>query len=98
MLRRRRSEQVNAPTIIIPNTNKRRRIVVTGIGAITVLGLNLVDTWNNLVAGRSGIGPITQFDPSHLPVRIAGEVKGSTRSNTSIPRSCGAWRVVRSLL
>jgi len=76
MLRRRRGEQVNAPTVIISNPNKRRRIVITGIGAITVLGLNLIDTWNNLVAGRSGIGPITQFDPSHLPVRIAGEVKG----------------------
>ncbi len=59
-----------------PNGNKRRRVVITGIGAITVLGLNLMDTWNNLVAGRSGIGPITQFDPSNLPVRIAGEVKG----------------------
>jgi 3-oxoacyl-[acyl-carrier-protein] synthase II len=76
MLRRKRNDQPSAPHIIVSSPNRRRRIVITGIGAITVLGLNLMDTWNNLVAGRSGIGPITQFDPSHLPVRIAGEVKG----------------------
>jgi 3-oxoacyl-[acyl-carrier-protein] synthase II len=53
-----------------------RRAVITGIGAITVLGLDTPTTWKNLVAGKSGIGPITQFDPGALPVRIAGEVKG----------------------
>lgn len=58
--------------------SKKRRVVITGIGAITVLGLNTMDTWNGLITGRSGIGPITQFDASTLPVpvRIAGEVKG----------------------
>ena len=56
--------------------NKRRRVVVTGIGAMTPLGLTLKETWERLVAGRSGIGPITQFDASELPVRIAGELKG----------------------
>jgi len=79
MLRRsqsRASEASPAPHVHVSNGNKKRRVVITGIGAITVLGLNLMDTWNNLVAGRSGIGPITQFDPSRLPVRIAGEVKG----------------------
>jgi len=76
MLRRKRADQVSVPHVITAGPNKRRRIVITGIGAITVLGLNLVDTWNNLIIGRSGIGPITQFDPAHLPVRIAGEVKG----------------------
>src|SRR6266545_7799245 len=53
-----------------------RRAVITGIGAITVLGLDAPTTWRGLVEGRSGIGPITQFDPTNLPVRIAGEVKG----------------------
>ncbi len=53
-----------------------RRAVITGIGAVTCLGLNTRDTWDNLVAGKSGIGTITQFDASHLPVRIAGEVRG----------------------
>lgn len=54
----------------------RRRVVVTGVGAITPLGLTAEETWQGLLAGRSGIGPITQFDSSHLPVHIAGEVKG----------------------
>jgi 3-oxoacyl-[acyl-carrier-protein] synthase II len=52
------------------------RVVITGMGAITPLGLNVEETWAGLVAGRSGITEITQFDASHLPIRIAGEVKG----------------------
>jgi 3-oxoacyl-[acyl-carrier-protein] synthase II len=51
------------------------RIVVTGMGAVTALGLDVATTWEGLVAGRSGVGPITQFDPSRLPVRIAAEVR-----------------------
>jgi len=50
--------------------------VVTGIGAMTPLGLSLEETWQRLLAGESGIDRITQFDPSDLPVRIAGELKG----------------------
>src|SRR5512141_2150122 len=53
-----------------------RRAVITGIGSVTVLGLDRHSTWRGLVEGKSGIGPITQFDPGTLPVRIAGEVKG----------------------
>jgi len=56
--------------------NERRRAVVTGMGAMTSLGLTMEETWEGLLAGRSGIGPITQFDASELPVRIAGELKG----------------------
>ncbi len=56
--------------------NDRRRVVVTGMGAMTPLGLTLEETWKGLLAGRSGVGPITQFDASGLPVRIAGELKG----------------------
>ena len=55
---------------------ERRRVVITGIGAMTPLGLTMKDTWEGFVAGRSGIGPITQFDASDLPTRIAGEIKG----------------------
>jgi len=54
----------------------RARVVVTGMGAITPLGLNVEDTWQALKEGRSGIGRITQFDASDYPVQIAGEVKG----------------------
>jgi 3-oxoacyl-[acyl-carrier-protein] synthase II len=52
------------------------RIVVTGMGAVTSLGLSVQESWEGLVAGRSGISHITAFDASDLPVRIAGEVKG----------------------
>lgn len=54
----------------------RRRVVITGMGAMTPLGLTMKETWEGLLAGRSGVGPITQFDASNLPVRIAGEIKG----------------------
>ncbi|MGH2376298.1 MAG: beta-ketoacyl-ACP synthase II [Candidatus Methylomirabilaceae bacterium] len=51
-------------------------VVVTGLGAVTPLGLSGHETWQALIAGRSGVGRITQFDPSALPVQIASEVKG----------------------
>lgn len=51
------------------------RALVTGVGAITPIGLTAHDFWNNLVAGVSGIGPITRFDTTDMPVKIAAEVK-----------------------
>jgi len=56
--------------------NSRRRVVVTGLGALTPVGLSAPATWEALVAGRSGVGPATQFDASAYPTRIAAEVKG----------------------
>jgi beta-ketoacyl-acyl-carrier-protein synthase II len=53
-----------------------KRVVVTGIGVISPLGLDASTMWDNLVAGRSGIRPITLFDASALNVRIAGEAHG----------------------
>ncbi len=53
----------------------RRRVVVTGLGAVTPVGMGVEESWNNLIAGRSGIGPVTRFDASAMPSRIAGEVK-----------------------
>jgi 3-oxoacyl-[acyl-carrier-protein] synthase II len=52
------------------------RVVITGIGLITPVGLTAAESWRALLAGRSGVGPITQFDCSAFRVRIAGEVKG----------------------
>ncbi len=54
----------------------QRRVVVTGLGAVSPLGNDVQSTWKGLVEGRSGIGPITAFDASGLEVRIAGEAKG----------------------
>lgn len=53
----------------------RRRVVVTGVGAVTPVGLTAADTWQGLLVGRSGISLITRFDASVLPVRIAGEIR-----------------------
>lgn len=55
---------------------ERKRVVVTGLGAITPIGNTLAEYWEGLIAGRSGIGPITLFDASRHDCRIAGEVKG----------------------
>jgi 3-oxoacyl-[acyl-carrier-protein] synthase II len=52
-----------------------RRVVVTGIGLLSSVGSNTEDTWRAVVEGRSGIGPITQFDATEFNCRIAGEVK-----------------------
>ena len=61
--------------------NSQPRVVVTGMGALTALGLDVATTWEAMVAGRSGVGPITQFDPSRLTTRIAAEVKSFDASS-----------------
>lgn len=53
----------------------RKRVVVTGMGAVTPLGLSVEETWQGLVEGRSGVSPIAQFDPSPYPSQIMGQVK-----------------------
>ena len=53
----------------------KRRVVVTGLGAVTPVGVGVEATWRNIVAGKSGIGRITRFDPSAFACQVAGEVK-----------------------
>jgi 3-oxoacyl-[acyl-carrier-protein] synthase II len=53
-----------------------QRVVVTGIGIISPLGLSATETWEGVVAGRSGVGPITLFDTSDFEAKVAAEVKG----------------------
>src|SRR3954451_20540960 len=55
--------------------NGRRRVVVTGLGAVTPLGLDVAYTWSSLLAGESGAAEITQFDHADYPVHFACEVK-----------------------
>jgi len=54
---------------------EEKRVVLTGMGTVNPLGMNVADTWKKVMAGESGIGPITHFDPSNLPTKIAGEIK-----------------------
>jgi 3-oxoacyl-[acyl-carrier-protein] synthase II len=54
----------------------KRRVVVTGVGLVTPVAIGTEETWQGLVAGKSGIGPITHFDHSQFATHFAGEVKG----------------------
>ncbi len=54
--------------------NGRKRVVVTGMGAVTPLGSSIPDYWASLVAGKSGIGPMTLVDPTEYPCKVSGEV------------------------
>jgi 3-oxoacyl-[acyl-carrier-protein] synthase II len=51
------------------------RVVVTGIGPVTPVGTGVEEFWTGLTTGRNGIGPIERFDPSDLPVKLAGDVR-----------------------
>ncbi|MDP8921357.1 MAG: beta-ketoacyl-ACP synthase II [Chloroflexota bacterium] len=63
-----------------------RRVVVTGMGAVTPLGNTVKATWDGFLAGRSGIGPITMWDASDLEVRFGGEVKSFTAAGAASPK------------
>lgn len=54
----------------------KRRVVITGLGIVSPVGNDIATAWDNILAGRSGIGPITRFDASGFSTRIAGEVRG----------------------
>ncbi len=54
----------------------KKRVAVTGVGMVTPVGLDTEKTWEGLINGKSGIGPITQFDDKTIPTQIAGEVQG----------------------
>lgn len=60
--------------------NEPRRVVVTGMGIASPLGLGVEHVWKRLLAGESGIGPISSFDAKDLPARIAGQVPAGTRA------------------
>ncbi|MBA2874920.1 beta-ketoacyl-ACP synthase II [Thermaerobacillus caldiproteolyticus] len=60
---------------------EKRRVVVTGLGAVTPLGNDVETTWNNLIAGRTGIGPLTRVNPDDFPAKVAAEVKDFNPEN-----------------
>ena len=60
----------------MPRVSSPRRVAVTGVGLVSPLGIGNEENWRAIVAGKSGVGPITRFDASAFSCRIAGEVKG----------------------
>src|ERR1041385_9021444 len=85
-MRRRRSARSRTPSTTSRSTPRRsnstpkrltrRRVVITGIGMISPLGVGNDATWQGLIAGKSGIDRISKFDASAYPCQIAGEVRG----------------------
>jgi 3-oxoacyl-[acyl-carrier-protein] synthase II len=73
-----------------------RRVVITGLGAITPIGNDVPSMWEAAVAGRSGVDTIRAFDPSGFPVRIAAEVKGFDPATVAPPKE--ARRMERCVL
>ncbi len=73
-----------------------RRVAVTGLGAVTPLGLDAPSTWNAAISGQSGIDFIQAFDPSEFPVRIAAEIKGFDGTKVAAPKD--ARRLERNVL
>ena len=63
----------------------KRRVVITGLGAVTPVGLSVKESWENILAGKSGIAPLTLFDVSEFPVRFGGSIKDFDIT-TIIPR------------
>ena len=64
----------------------KRRVVITGLGMVSPLGLDVPTSWAGIVAARSGIGPIVSFDTSAFGVRIGGAVKGFEAGNYLSPK------------
>ena len=72
-----------------------QRVVVTGLGAVTPLGNTVEEFWDGLLAGRSGVGPITRFDVSEYPTRIAGEVKDFDATKYVDRKEARRWDMVQ---
>jgi 3-oxoacyl-[acyl-carrier-protein] synthase II len=64
----------------------KRRVVITGLGLVTPLGNSVNETWKNILAGKSGIAPITHFDTTGYPVRFGGSVRGLELDNYISPK------------
>jgi len=64
----------------------KRRVVITGLGIVSPVGIGIRQAWDNLLKGVSGVGPITKFDASPLPTRIAAEVKGFNSADWMHPK------------
>ena len=74
-----------------------RRVVVTGLGAVTPLGNTVKDTWDGFVNGRNGVGPVTLFDASDLDVRYAATAPAGAEPHSSAESLDVRWWPVDGL-
>ena len=75
----------------------KRRVVVTGLGAVTPIGNTVEEFWNGIREGKVGIGPITKFDVSDYKVQIAAEVKDLLQKNAWISKRRNVWSCFHSM-
>ena len=75
------SDPVTEGVLILRKPDYERRVAVTGLGVVSPVGNDVQTVWGNLVEGRSGLGPITRFDPSPYEAKLAGEVRDFTASD-----------------
>ncbi len=68
-----------------------RRVVITGLGIVSALGMDIETFWNNLLAGKSGVSKISRFDPSNLSVQFGGEVKDFDPTKKFDPKAIRRW-------
>ena len=75
----------------------KRRVVVTGMGAVTPIGNTVEEFWNGIKTGKVGIGPITKFDTTDYKVKLAAEVKDFVGKNEWISRQQREWNCSPSM-
>ena len=75
----------------------RRKVVVTGLGMVSPLGNTVESTWSNLVAGKSGIAPITSFDVKSYSTRFGGSIKDLDVDKYIPPKIVGKWILLFSM-
>lgn len=75
---------------------ERKKIVITGMGAVTPIGVGVERYWDSLVQGVSGIDTIQKLDVEALPIKVAGEVKDFRQKTTCPPSWQTAWRTLCS--
>ena len=75
----------------------KRRVVVTGVGAVTPVGNTAKETWSAVLAGKSGVGPLTRLDAEQFPAKVAAEVKDFSIEQFIDKKEARKWTVSRSL-
>lgn len=75
-----------------------RRVVITGIGAVTPLGNTATETWEGIIAGKSGVGPLTRLDSTQFPAKVAAEVKDFSIEEFVEKKKLEKWTALLNLL